>query len=339
MFKRHSLILIITLLLPTALFAQSDGVGDFSGTVFADYYWVVNHHNEDIEGANGFRFRRIYFTHEYDLGSSFSTRLRLEMENSGNYLSSSGMTPGVKDAYLKYKPGRHAFYLGISGSPTWGVVEDVWGYRSIEKSPLDLQGYGSSRDFGIAAKGPITGDGTFTYHAMIGNGAGTSSEANKGKKAMLSVGYHPNEQLVFEVYGDYNDRPGTSRTTLQAFVGYKTQTLNLGGLFAHQFRENFNDQTILSAFTHFQASNRVKGIFRIDHTFEPNLVGPGSNYMPFSSLAESTLLLAGVDYQPVEDVNVHFMPNVETVFYSDAPSSVDTPDTDLVAKFTVSYGF
>ncbi|MDZ7680519.1 MAG: hypothetical protein U5J63_02125 [Fodinibius sp.] len=59
--------------------------GTFSGRVYSDYYWMAKHHNADIEGQNGFWFRRIYATYEQQLGDGFSSRLRLEIELSGRF--------------------------------------------------------------------------------------------------------------------------------------------------------------------------------------------------------------------------------------------------------------
>lgn len=282
--------------------AQSENAGKFSGTVFGDYYWMVNHHldgsqnQQDIEGVHGFQFRRIYFTHDYQLNTDLSTRLRLEMDNAGNYNSSTSMTPSVKDAYLKWEPGRHSFFLGISGTPTWNLVEEVWGYRSLEETPVDLQGYGSSRDFGVGVKGPLDEEGSFTYHAMYGNGAGTGSESNRGKKYMLSLGYQPNPSLVVEVYGDYNNRPGPAKWyTSQLFLGYRTEAFTLGGLLAHQIRDNNirdDDQTVASVFGHFPLDDRFRGVLRIDHTFNNNPNGSALSNLPVSPRAEATFLLA-----------------------------------------------
>lgn len=35
--------------------------------------------------------------------------------------------------------GRHKFTFGVSPTPTFDLTEDLWGYRYLEKSTLDLQ--------------------------------------------------------------------------------------------------------------------------------------------------------------------------------------------------------
>lgn len=340
--KLRGLLCVWLLVSVTQAFAQNaDKKGTFSGRVYSDIYYMLSNHNEDLEGQNGIRFRRIYATYEYTFTDAVSTRLRLEMDNVGDFTTAEKMAPVVKDAYLKWDTGQHAFYAGIAGSPTWGVVEDVWGYRSMEKTPLDLQGLGSSRDFGLAAKGVLDNSGRLNYHAMIGNGNSNSSESDKGKKMMLSLSYQLTGQLVIEAYGDYESRDGTDDVyTWQGFMAYQSDALVVGGMYAAQSNTGNNADVldIASAFTHFKLGDKTKGVLRVDHMFSPNPAGSGIDYLPFSPIAESTLLIAGVDIQPIQ--NVHIMPNVETVFYTNTePANVEDPATDIQPRLTLFYRF
>ena len=317
--------------------------GTLSGTVFGDYYWIPQHHNEGLEGNNGFWFRRIYLTYEQDLGSSFSTRVRLEMSSAGDFSSDSDLAPVVKDAYLKWAANdQHEVYVGISSTPTFGLVEDVWGYRDMEKSPLDLQDFDSSRDFGIAAKGTFGSDGRLFYHAMFGNGSSNGSETNQGKKIMGALGYQLTEDLVAEAYAGYTGRPGGQYTyTWQGFLGFQKDALSAGLLYARQQRQNSGmtpdrQLDIASVFTHFAITGDTRGILRVDHMFDPNPGGEEISYIPFSNRAESTLIIAGVDMEVGPDI--HLMPNIEAVVYGETPTGV-TPETDLIPRLTLSYTF
>lgn len=316
--------------------------GTLKGTVFGDFYWIPLNHNSGLEGHNGFWIRRIYFTYEREISESFSSRLRLEMNSEGDFLTNSKMSPVVKDAYLKWSNDRHAVYAGISSTPTWGLVEDVWSYRSVEKTPLDLQKMGSSRDFGISLKGSLDSDRTLDYHVMFGNGNSNGPELNKGKKAMLSLSYELTDHLIIEAYGDYNEQSGNFNTsTLQGFLGYRSDPLNGGLLYAVQLVDyglNAGEQQlkVASAFAHFPITKKLRGIFRVDHMFDPNPAGNRIDYIPFSNIAESTLIIGGIDM--ALDDNVHLMPNLETVIYGQSESGI-TPDLDLIPRLTLSYDF
>ena len=194
---------------------------EISGLLFGDAYAVVDHHDPDIDGQWGFWLRRGYLTVDFALAKAWSARFRLEVNSPGDFESSAKMTPFVKDAWVAWKDKGHELYLGISPSPTFERVEGFWGYRAVEKTPLDLYRIGSSRDFGVAYKGKMA-DGKLVTHAMLGNGAGEGGETNEGKKGMLSVAFLPTKQLVVELYADAEDRPdSTDRTTFHGFAGFK----------------------------------------------------------------------------------------------------------------------
>ena len=76
---------------------------------------------------------------------AFSGRLLFEAKDAGHGKTTK-MDPYVKHAYPRYKKGGTSAYFGLQGTPTWNVSERVWGYRSIEKTVMDLHKIGSSAD-------------------------------------------------------------------------------------------------------------------------------------------------------------------------------------------------
>lgn len=342
--KKLALLSVIVLLCAGAITAQDKG--ELSGLLFGDYFWMASNHDEDLEGKNGFWIRRIYLTYDRSLSDSFSARVRLEMSSEGNFVTSAKLDPVVKDAYLEWESGDHAILAGISGTPTFNISEDVWGYRSVEKAPLDLHDFGSSRDFGIAAQGKLGGNGNLQYNLMFGNGNSNSSEVDKGKKWMLSLAYNLTENFVIEAYGDWNDQAGdTDYYTLKGFAGYQSDSFNAGFVYAHQKRDNFYDETnqmtdleldIISAFTNFSISEKTTGLLRVDHMFEPNPDIVDNDYLPFNVESESTLIIAGIDI--ALDDNVHLIPNIETIIYGENAAG-DTPNTDILPRMTLFFTF
>ena len=341
--RRIALLCPLILLLAVSTAFGQISIGEKSkvkGVAFGDFYWIPQNHNSDLQGENGFWFRRIYLTFETKISDSFSSRLRLEMNSEGDFITNSSMVPDVKDAYLKWSSEDHAIYAGISGSPTWGLVEDVWGYRSVEKSPLDLQRMGSSRDFGVAVKGEL--GSSWNYHVMLGNGNSSRNEINQGKKVLASLSYEITDHIIVEGYGDYNALPNDRNVyTGQIFGAYQTDDFKLGLLYAHQIRENFQpgqnlDLDIASVFTRFGLSENLKGFFRVDHMFDPNPRGEGIDYIPFSDQAESTFFVGGVDI--ALDPNVHLMPNIETVIYGEDAQG-NTPESDIIPRLTLMFKF
>lgn len=320
--------------------------GRLSGLLYSDFYWIANNHNEDLEGENGFWARRVYLTYDSNVSQDITARLRLEMNSPGDFTSRVKLEPFVKDLYAKWAMNEdHSLIAGISPTPTWGLVEQIWGYRSVEKSPVDLYKLGSSRDFGIALQGRLGADEKLKYHAMVGNGSGTDAETNRWKKYMLSLAWWFSENLVIEAYGDYNRSNETStRTTLHGFAGYTSESINIGAMYAAQFQieeiTGADDITetldVASIFANISLNQKWSAILRADRMFAANPQGPTIDYIPFSDQAESTLLLLGLGFRPVP--NLHVIPNIESVFYGDIPNGT-RPDSDLIFRTTLAITF
>lgn len=315
---------------------------ELSGRVYSDYFWMAQHHDQEVEGNNGFWFRRIYATYDRNLNNGFSTRLRLEMSSAGDFQSDMAMTPEVKDAYLKWRNDNHEILAGISGAPMFGLTEDVWGYRSVEKSPQDLYSFGSSRDLGVAFKGKIGPSKDLNYHLFLGNGNGNSSDVDKGKKISFSLAYNLTDAIVIEGYGDFNSRTNNPDSyTAQLFGGYQSDQLNAGLLYSYQHREDVlgaiaENLDLVSAFTNFKINETTKGYLRVDHLFDGYQGGSDNSYIPFAEGVESTFLVAGADILLADQI--HLMPNVESVIYGENILG-ETPDTDIIPRLTLFYKF
>jgi hypothetical protein len=314
-----------------------------SGYFFGDAYWMAANHEAALESSNGFWLRRVYLTVDHKLDDGFSTRLRMEMGSPGDFTTSAKLVPFVKDAYLKWKRGRHSVLFGISGTPTWGALEKSWGYRSIEKTPLDLQKWGSSRDFGVAVKGALDVGKKVRYHVMLGNGNSTKSETNDGKKVMASLGFHPNEHLFLEGYVDVENRVGeTDRTTYQGFAGYKGSKGRVGVHYARQEREQGVGTEnlkldLLSGFAVLKASDTVNLFSRVDVMSDANPSAAKISYLPFAEDAEATFYVVGVDFVASDQVNI--MPNVEFITYKSTLDGVEDPASDVMGRITTFVRF
>ena len=311
-----------------------------SGLVFGDLYWNAAGHDESLKDRNGFWFRRIYLGFDKTMTEQLDMRLRFEMNSAGDFRSNAKLEPFVKDAYLRWKfTDQHQTYLGLSSTPTWNVVEGFWSYRSLEKTVLDLQRMGASRDLGVALRGSLGTEKKVRYHLMVGNGSSTRGETNKGKGTALSLGFYPNNSLILEFYADYDQRPlQTDRNTYQAFLGYKRDWGRLGIQYAHQERKGASkvNLDVLSLFGFVNVSPRVTLIGRYDRMFDPNPEGARIPYIPFDPTAKFHFFLAGIDWKVSEGFSL--IPNVEVVRY-DKREDGTRPDTDLIPRITFYYKF
>ncbi len=317
------------------------GEGKISGYMFGDFYFVALHHDSTLKNMNGFWFRRIYFTYDYDISESFSTRLRLEFNSPGDFKKSELLIPYVKDAYLKWKFPLFDFIFGLSATPTWEVIEEHFGYRSIEKTPLDLQKMGSSRDIGFAFKGGFGESKKIKYHLMFANGEGTKSELNKQKAFYFSLDFYLGDFLI-EFYGDYFDKGAPDlkyKYTYQGFIGLKKEKFRFGAQFANQTQVQHPDTTINypigSFYFVFNFSEKTSLIFRFDKNFEKNPNGNKIAYTPFSPDAPSNFIILGYDFKLHKNVNL--IPNIKYVLYDEEDGI--KPDPDLYLNLTFFYKF
>lgn len=311
-----------------------------SGYVFGDAYAVLDQHDPDIQSQNGFWIRRGYLTFDAKIAQDWSARLRFEVNSPGDFDSNSKLEPFVKDAYLAWKRNGHEIDLGLSSSPTFEFIEGFWGYRSIEKTPLDLYRVGRSRDLGIGYKGRSP-DGRIFYHAMLGNGAGDGSETNEGKKVMGALGFKPTNGLVAQLYADYEDRPGaTDRSTLQAFLGWAGERSRYGLQYAEQERgvDGAPDESVAvaSVFGIWELTERGNLLARYDRSFDGY---PDAESIPYLRIANDTPFdLAILGWEQQLNDRISLTPNFEYVRYRESRGE-PALDDDLYGRLTLYYQF
>ncbi len=322
--------LIFALLLITIISSPAAaGSGKISGVVFSDYYYFFSSHNQALEGMNGFRFRRIYFTYDYRFNRNLSLRIRTEASSSGSFLREK-ITPSMKDLYLRWNFSGQSLYAGISPTPSFNMVEKIWGYRSVERTPLDLYKMASSRDTGIALRGKLL-HGVFYYHFMFANGEANLSEDRREKKLYAALGLSPVKGLYIEFYGDFakGSVPEGDITTLQGFFSYSFSRGALGFLYAKQ---SYGDGTyirVASGFARFNLTRKFTLLARADRVMDPVPEAYKISYLPMDNTSPFAFFLAGVDWKITE--NVSLIPNLEMVSYDQGANK------DLAGKLTLYY--
>jgi hypothetical protein len=311
-------VVAVLLVLPVAagdpLFGQTVDVG---GRTYVDYFYAFSAPESAAEDLHGFRYRRLYLTADFALSEEFEGRARLEAPEGASQAK-------VKDLSLTWTyAGAHSATLGVTPPPAFGVAEDGWGYRSLEKTIMDLQGVVRSRDFGLRVDGPLVGDGTVRYAAMVANNTGTGfEETNEHKRVYGQLHATPTDRLTLVAGADYatygDQREGGTR--LSAFGGYERGRVRVG-VEGYWYRLTFADRTALtdvggSLFGIVRVRSGLELVARLDRSAEYR--GGPDRF--------ETFLLGGVAYRP--HPNVTLIPNLRIRDASD--QAVDTS-----ARFTV----
>lgn len=355
--KKVSLILMVALalaLIPGSGLAQfKPEAGSIDGYMIAEYYYSLNHHTGNIgeggaEGRHGFWFRRIYFTYNNKLNDKVKMRLRLEMNSPGDFTKSASLDPYVKDAYLSFSfAGGASLIAGIQGPPSFEQEESSWGYRHLEKTPLDLYKWTSSRDFGVGLKGGKN----LLYHFMFGQGSSNKSETNNGKKIFGSLA-HKSGGLLVEGMAQYERaKTGDDDIILKGFGAYSDDWGRAGLMYAYRGykKEGADDSlaySILSMFAVINAGKNMELIGRYDMNFGEGyrraFKGSGIDYVPLANNHEFSFIIGALSYRVIK--NVWLLPNVKYAFYKENGDLKDIPgykkpDSDFYGNLTLYFKF
>ncbi|MFA6455629.1 MAG: hypothetical protein WCW40_02315 [Bacteroidota bacterium] len=349
-------------LISTALWGQEKSPSKFSGFMFGDFFYNVtrdtslgslaNVSNGGVKDLNGFQFRRIYLTYDNEISSTFSSRFRLEGTTGA---------PFIKDAYLKWSGivSGSDLIFGIQPSPSFEVAESYWGFRSVEKTILDLRGIAPARDFGVSMKGKIIADGMVNYWILVGNNSSIGAETDKYKRVYAHIDLKPIDRFRVTVYADYkmqaqiNDPASTTSPkktlgnnvlTSSLFLGYAEKgSYSVGAEGFVQLSDHgyihgsapvvVEDKTALgvSLFGNYTLSADLTIIGRYDY-FDPNTTSAANTDV-------RQLLIAGASWNI--DKNVSIIPNLEVETYEKVQSGSGkrSVDPSITGKITLYYIF
>ena len=322
----------LVLLLIASAQALADEAGEFrvGGLLFGDVYHIPSHHTAAGDGATGVVLRRGYFTADFGLNDTWRGRVRIEVNQDGEF-ESYGFEADFKDLFLARDFGRHEFVIGLSPTLTFDLIESVWGARYLMRTPMDLQGV-PSRDSGFSFRGPLTKVGRLSYRFMLGAGVEFGSETSDGAKWMGALTWRTNAGLILDGYLDYEKLPGrTDRSTIQLFLGKKTELLRWGVQYSNEDRQDDPRLELASAFVIASVREKYHLVGRVDRIMEPSPKGDNISYIPFDPSARATMLLGGIEYQysPVFRIT----PNIIWTSY-DRNDQGARPDPDVHLRIT-----
>lgn len=348
--KRISLLFITFIALQTFLLPQ-DKV-KISGVVFGDYFYNIDNAVPAKKDMNGFQFRRIFFTTDFAVADNLDSRFRLESDQTANSNTNGGkLGVMVKDAYLKWKEifKGSELVIGISPTPAFETAEAGWGYRSLEKTILDLDGIIPSRDFGVDLKGKLIENGSINYWLKYANNSSNGPETDKYKRYSAMFRFKLSENLQTTVHVDYADKAdkfdafdkqtkSNNQYVGSFFLGYKQKedfsigveafTRTIQNNFAKTAANALQDQSSfgLSVWAWGTLTETLKLVGRFD-SYDPNIKNDSDG---------NSFFMAGLDYKAAKNVSV--IPNFQLVSYQ-AKNAQGESIKDLTARITLVFTY
>ncbi len=162
------------------------GEGKLSGLVFYDFTY-----SEDGDPLNSFEYRRAYFTYRQEVSDGITFKFQLdagraegETEGGEAVEVSDWLGMYIKNAKVDWQTAIGTLTFGMQGMNLFPVHEQTWGYRYIEKSPMDVLSYASSADLGIGYANTF---GSLHFTALVTNGTGYKNPEND-KYKKISTG-------------------------------------------------------------------------------------------------------------------------------------------------------
>ena len=385
-------VLVSLLLLLSAVNTQaqytssSDSVfkpsGKLWGYAFADYYYKGQsdslnrgsgtQYSGIPKDRNAFQIRRVYLGYNYNISKKFSAELLLEAANGAT--SGESLTDNKLAFYIKLANVRiHDLWkgtdlvLGQVSTPGFAMSsEPIWGYRSIEKTIIDIRGT-PSYDLGATLQGKFDpAKGNFGYDLMIGNGNGAKQENDNNKWLYGDIwGKFFDKKLYANFYIDYNRMAPVaglqhSRSMVKGILAYTVPAITVGVEGYINNLKNDNQATEiatgnvdvltvqakgLSVFVHGTIVKKQLNFFARYDAFNPDNKIDNSVYNKYvgntggfnDPSTKEQFMTGGLDFTPT--ANVHLMPNIWINHYTNQGYTAKYNATDVVYRFTFYYRF
>lgn len=284
------------------------------------------------------------------LDSTLTTTTTKLTTSSGDILLDGNNGLFLKGANLTFKGWipMGMVIFGQQSTPAFGIAENLWGYRSIEKTIMDMRGIAQSSDLGIMAKGNFDDEKAYGYSVFISNGNGAKLESDKFKKLTVEAnGGFLDKHLWVDAYFDVMGLNDTAnQTTIHLAAGYTTDMFTVGGEWFTQTQKgasavtpgNDANPTGFSVFARAAImKNQLMAFARYD-SFDPDSKASGTNDGQAANWKEG-FITAGLDWQPDMTVNAHVIPNIWIDSFSDKSSTVSGRTGVTVGRVTFAYKF
>ena len=303
--------------------------GKISGVGFFDYTYDLT---EEASGADksSFAFNRIYFTYSNTISDQISFKFQTDVGrfdlvdyDKEAKIATIDESPEmghlfayIKKAQLDWKSPISKITLGMQGMNVFNVTEKTWGFRFIEKSPMDKHKFSASADMGIGVSGKFN---DISYSLLSTNGVGYKKEENDAfkktsiqlvygeKKLVKNDGFNVGTSLSFESYYDDGDY---MESVMAFFGGYAGNGFRVGAEFDTKTDSKTElSEQIIAFYGSYKFTDDFEGLMYIDMYDSNTDVDKNSE----------TYIIAGLNYYPTKGLTI--TPNVRIISFEDGSDS------------------
>ena len=234
----------------------------------------------------------------------------------------------LKKAQLDWKSPAGKITLGMQGMNVFNVTEKTWGFRFIEKSPMDKHKFSSSADMGVGYSGKLN---DLSCSILSTNWTGYKKEENDAfkktsiqlvygeKKLVKNDGLNVGASFSFE---SYFDEESYMKSVMAFFGGYAGNGLRIGGEF-DMYTDSNGDKTkqIIAFYGSYKITDNLECLTYVDM------------YDPDTATDEDgeTYVIAGMNYYATKGLTV--TPNIRLT------SNEDGSDGTTIFKMNFQFKF
>ena len=299
--------------------------GKISGVTYFDF--------SATDTKSAFNFQRQYFGYGGEVSDKVSYKILFDVgrTNLGTTLDKKGkeisedtrLVAFLKKAQVNYKSSFGKFNFGLIGMNTYGVQESNWGYRFIEKSAIDNNGFSATADIGVGFSRSLIDN--LNLSLLFVNGEGFKKpQGDKYHKIAFNATYGEgnlnkndgyNAGLVYTTESTNTD----PTTMVSVFGGFAGMGLRLGGEY-DMLTKGSVESNIISVSANYTVRDNIDIFARYDMVDDnDNADKNGKNYLV------TGIVLAC-------DGGISVAPNLRMVNY-------ENTDNDFEMEYKVNFQF
>ena len=316
--------LLIVLSIIGFMFAE----GKIGGVTYFDYY-------SNTEKASGFNFQRQYFGYGGEVSDQVSYKILFDVgrtnvgaaviEKDTSYKSEdTRLIAFLKKAQVNYKSSFGKFNFGLIGMNTYGVQESNWGYRFIEKSAIDKNGFSATADIGVGFSKSLI-DNLNLSLLFVNGEVFKKSQGDKYHKIAFNTTYGEGNLNKNDGYNAgvvyTTESTNTDPTTMvSVFGGFAGMGLRLGGEYDMLTKAGGYETNIISVSANYTVRDNIDIFARYDMVDDNDDTNKkGNNYIV------TGIVLAC-------DGGISVAPNLRMINYENA-------DKDSEMEYKVNFQF